>query len=76
MSVDLTITTDSELMVAHIEAQTDDATEFVDAYLPAGNPDRMTVVDSGRIVLDTGGAIAFVAEAKQRGLTIEKVATR
>lgn len=63
---DFNITSDGELMVVHIEGQTEAATEFVDAYAT----EEMVVVDSGRIILPERGFNRFVAFAKLEGLRV------
>lgn len=73
MSLDLTITRDGELMVAHIEAVSNDAEDFIDAYMPASG--EYVVVDSGRIIVPEGGLEAFYAAARHLGLVWEVFST-
>lgn len=68
---DMTITVDGELMVAHIEAENGDATEFIDAFVPKREGAEMSVVDSGRIMLHSDDVDAFVAEAREDGFEVE-----
>lgn len=72
MTADLTVTRDGELMVAHVEAETDDAVGFVDAYLPPDLPD-LVVVDVGRIIVPTDHLDTFQKAARLSGLTCEVV---
>lgn len=72
---DVEIQRDGELMVAHIAAQTMEAVEFIDSYLPS-RVDRIAVVDSGRIILHTDDAEAFVKAAEKSGLEVEEVEGR
>lgn len=63
---DIELTRDDELMVVQAEAQTDEGTEFIDAYYN----DRLTVVDEGRIILHTDDEPAFKLAANAKGLEI------
>jgi hypothetical protein len=68
MPHDLDITRDGELMLAHIEGQTDVGVEFLDAYMPPQSVDYV-VVDSGRIIIPEDAEDDFLAAARERGLT-------
>lgn len=70
-AADLTITRDGELMVAHIEAETDEATEFVDSYQAVA----MIVVDSGRIVVPDEELPRLAGAAREFGLTLGTATT-
>ncbi len=63
---DIEIMRDTELMVAHIQGETDSATEFIDAYTVAD----LFPVDSGRIILPEPGLHAFTKAARERGFTM------
>lgn len=65
---DLTISRSGEFEVYSIEAGTDPAVEFVDAWL--GRPNELIVVDSGWIILQRVKVFERAAEAA--GLTIER----
>ncbi len=70
--MDLELTRDSELMVVHVQAETDAGADFVDSYLPdADARETVVVVDSGRIILHEDDAPAFVEAAQARGLTLQ-----
>lgn len=64
---DIEVQSSGELMVAHIESQTEAATEFIDSYVS----ETMSVVDSGRIMLPTDDVDTFVEAAKAQGLKVE-----
>lgn len=64
-------TRSGELMVVGVQAQTEEATEFIDFYFPKRKDAKWTVVDSGRILLETRDLDAFIAEAKHDGLDVE-----
>lgn len=64
---DIEVQSSGELMVAHIEGQTEAATEFIDAY----QSETMSVVDSGRIMLPSDDLDTFVESAKAQGLKVE-----
>lgn len=70
---DIDITSDSELMVAQVEAQNDTAAEFIDAFVPAREGAEYTVVDSGRLIVHTDDVDAFIEAAQKSGLTTEHV---
>lgn len=72
---DIDITRSGELMVAHVEAQTDAGAEFVDAYVPVDDVAGLVVVDSGRIVIPDASLDEFVASAKQAGLEVGEPVT-
>lgn len=65
---DLTITRNGELMIAHIEGDTDAGIEFVDAYMPDGV--EFSVIDSGRILLRDEAIEALTTAARNEGLEI------
>lgn len=70
--MDIEVKTDSELMVAHIEAQTDEGQEFVDAY----TVEDLIVIDSGRIIIPTEKLQEFGESAIIVGITLNVEVTR
>lgn len=63
---DLVLTTDSELMVTHIESQTEAGQNFLDAYVA---PD-LVVIDSGRIIIPQDAVVSLVLDCERAGLTL------
>lgn len=69
---DITLTRDSELMLAHVQAHTDDGTDFVDAWMPDDANGEYVVVDSGRIIIDEDSIAPFVEAATRHQLILVK----
>jgi hypothetical protein len=63
---DLTFTRSGEFAVTQIEANTEEGTDFVDAWLLG----TMEVLDSGRIIVPTEVAPEVEMSALKQGLTI------
>lgn len=68
---DLQLHRDTELMIAHIEAETEHGIAFVDAYLP--DDAEIVVIDSGRVILPEPSLPAFLDAADRASLTVEEV---
>lgn len=66
---DLTITHSGEFDVDHVEGNTDEGVEFVDAWLRG----TYTVIDSGRLIMPPANAKTLISLANKRGLTYEIV---
>jgi hypothetical protein len=67
--MDITILHSSELNVAEVEGQTDQAVDFIDAWMPEGD---YCVVDSGRIVLMREQLPAFKQAASELNFSVEQ----
>jgi hypothetical protein len=70
----ITVTRNSELMVAGVEAD-DDGVDFVDMYVPdhALKALDMQVIDSGQILIPLDSVEDFVKQARKIGLEVEVV---
>ena len=66
---DLTFTHSGEFDVDHVEGNTDEGVAFVDSWATP----NMTVLDSGRIIVQPANAKAMIELANKRGLTYEIV---
>lgn len=66
---DITVTRNSELMVAQAQGENDDGIEFLDGYMPEGD---YTVVDSGRIIIPEGSIDDLLNAANEKGLSVEQ----
>lgn len=73
----ITVTRNTELMVAGVEADYgwDDEVEFVDSYTPDHllKVVDLQAIDSGRIIIPTDAVDDFVEQAKKAGLEVEVV---
>jgi len=68
---DIILTKNGEFMVAHAEAQTEEATDFIDGYLPWGG--HLIVVDSGRIILRDQDVDQFLEDALAKSFKLTLV---
>lgn len=71
---DVTVTRSGEVMtVAGVTGETDEGIEFVDAWLSGRSGSQMTVVDSGRLVIQAADVESLVARARAQGLDVAVV---
>lgn len=65
--MDIVISRDTELMVAHAEAETERGVDFIDGWM--GH--EYVVVDSGRIIIPEAELEEFTKVASGYGVTVE-----
>jgi hypothetical protein len=71
LAADIEIVTGSEFCVTGVKGITDAGTEFVDGFNPV-----LLVPDSGRVVIADAEVDGLLAQAKERGLTVETTKAR
>lgn len=70
--MDITIRYSSELNVALVEGETEQAIDFIDAWFPEG---EYIVLDSGRMTFQYDALPAFTQAAKERNFMMEQEET-
>lgn len=71
---DIEITTNSELMIAQLEAVSPEGRDVIDAFIPKRGGAEYSVMDSGRILIHTDDLDDFKAVSERAGLTSERTA--